>query len=630
MTARWISRLGLPVFRVRDVLALVVCCGIVSGILEAGVVEIGARVLHLPAGQLIPPELFWYAPLAMTTCLLVVALIVLLIDRAVPRIGLLQLVVPLVIGIAGFSLIRSLRQGVASIAAVVLALGLATVLARLFARRLNGVRRAAPRLAAAMIVMLVLLGAAIPISRRVSERRALAKLPAPPAGAPNVLVIVLDAVRHFDLSLYGYARATTPNLTEFARRGVTFDRAFSTAPWSLPGHASMLTGLYPNEMSTGHRQALDDTPLMLSEYLTRHGYATGGFVGNMSFLQPDFGLARGFVTYDSRPPASFSTIASTSWLTGALYKSIRAWRGGHEAIPSRPADDVKEALLQWVDRRGNRPFFAFVNLFDAHTPYLPPAPYDTAFGRHGRYWASIVPRRYSPTDLDQMQRAYDGAIRYMDAELKALLDGLEQRGVLNNTVVIVTSDHGEEFGEHDPSVVEHSLTLYTTSMLVPMVLVYPPKVSGGGRRSEPVSVRDIPATVIALTGVTDSTPFPGVSLARYADSLSPPAPTPRAMSVEKKFRGKLPAWTANNGDLYGVVDSSWHFFLDAQGKAHLYDLDQDLWERTNLAGTNQTADVQKRLRFLVDSLLSGPDGTLRARAPSAGRSFGGGRQLRRR
>jgi arylsulfatase A-like enzyme len=615
--------------RARDVLALALCCGIVFGLFEATALEVGARILHVPAGGLIPAEVFWYAPVTAAGFLVGVGVILIALDRLARRAGLLQLALPLFVVIGVYSFVRTLRLGVAAVAAVALAVGVAVAVSRLLARRPRALTHGATRFAIWGTAALALYAVAVPTARRVAERRALSTLPAPPADAPNVVLLVLDAVRQRDMSLHGYERETTPNLTSFARQGLVFERAFATSPWSLPSHASMLSGRYPNEMTAGHRQPLDDTHLLLSEFLGRHGYATGGFVGNLSFLQPDFGLARGFITYDSRPPVTVPTLASTWWLAGTLLRSVWAWSGIRQSIPRRPAEHVKEKLLDWVDRRGDRPFFAFVNFFDAHSPYLPPAPFDTAFGRTGRYWTSQVPRAYTPRDLEQMRAGYDGGIRYMDEQLQQLIAGLSDRGVLARTIFIVTSDHGEEFGERDPSVVEHSLTLHTSSTLIPFVLVYPPAVPAGARLRQAVSLRDIPATVVELAKIPGENPFPGVPVARYADPSPPPA-TPRAMSVEHHVRGKLPAWTANDGDLFGVVDGDHHYFIDATGQEHLFDLANDIDERVDLAQRPETAAERARLRALLDSLHAGPEGTLRARAPATGRQLGTGKKLRRR
>ncbi|MFN8571004.1 MAG: sulfatase-like hydrolase/transferase [Gemmatimonadaceae bacterium] len=608
--------------------------GILAGLMEGAVIKVGSALLHLPTGGLAPLELFWMAPLAATGSLLLVGLLLVAVGTPLARVTrrpLASVAFAVFVALAIYSFVRSMRLGVAWYAALVLAIGIAVVTARLVEKRPAFLARRVPRMALWMAGVLVLYAAAIPIWRRTSESRAMAALPPAAAPSPNVLVIVWDAVRHFDLSLYGYDRATTPELAAFAQRGAVFERAFTTAPWSLPSHASMLTGRNPQEMTTGHRQPLDESQVLISEALDKRGYATGGFVGNPYWLQPDFGVARGFTTWDALPAMSLGTIISTWWLAKSTWTEIALARGDHRELVRRRASDVNNALISWLGRRGDRPFFAFLNYFDAHEPYLPPAPFDTLFAAHGaRYWHDELPRPYSPTELKETRDVYDEGIRYLDTQLKDLLDRLQAMHLLDSTVVIVTADHGEEFGEHDPSLVAHSLTLHTTSTLVPMVVVYPKRIPAGVRVWEPVSIRDIPATVMDLTGAAEQ-PFPSVSMARYVGDSASRAPAhPVVMTVEKKKTGNLPPWSANDGHMYGVVDGSLHYILDAQQKDQLFDLSTDLWEKENLAPRpERQADLQ-RLKVLLDSLVKGPDGKLRPRAPAKGRDFGGGKFIRRR
>ncbi|MFN8580163.1 MAG: sulfatase-like hydrolase/transferase [Gemmatimonadaceae bacterium] len=171
-----------------------------------------------------------------------------------------------------------------------------------------------------MVATLVVYGLAIPVIRRLNERRSLAALPSASAGQPNVLVVVWDAVRHFDLSLYGYERPTTPALDQYAATGIVFDRAFTTAPWSLPSHASMLTGRYPQEMTTGHRQPLDGSPRSFPRHWRAAATRLGALSGILYRLQPDFGVARGFITWDAQPALSARTIIGTWWLAKTAWK----------------------------------------------------------------------------------------------------------------------------------------------------------------------------------------------------------------------------------------------------------------------------------------------------------------------
>src|SRR5690606_5011786 len=150
-------------------------------------------------------------------------------------------------------------------------------------------------------ILLLAWAAIVPGWRRLREARALADLPPAAAGVPNVLVIIWDAARALDISLYGYGRETTPELARLAARGATFERAFSTASWSLPSHGSIFTGRYPHEMTAGRTAPLGERFPTLGEVFSANGYVTGGFTGNLFYGAADFGIARGFAWYDDRP-----------------------------------------------------------------------------------------------------------------------------------------------------------------------------------------------------------------------------------------------------------------------------------------------------------------------------------------
>lgn len=161
------------------------------------------------------------------------------------------------------------------------------------------------------------------------EHRAVAGLVPPATHAPNVLIIVMDAVRAPNLSAYGYARRTTPKLERFAERSVRFERAIVTAPWTLPSHASMFTGRYPHEMSADWEVPLDATDPTLAEVLRDRGYITAGFVANYIYGQPEFGLSRGFVHYESRQINFWALIATSGLGGGVIAKFNRLTRSYH-------------------------------------------------------------------------------------------------------------------------------------------------------------------------------------------------------------------------------------------------------------------------------------------------------------
>jgi arylsulfatase A-like enzyme len=281
------------------------------------------------------------------------------------------------------------------------------------------------------------------------------------------------------------------------------------------------------------------------------------------------------------------------------------------------ATDVSTALLGWIDRREDRPFFAVINQFEAHDPYLPPEPFNLAFSDiQPRFWVEGLPIAHSPQMLEELVEAYDTSIRYLDYELGRLLDALRDRGALDNTIVIVTSDHGEEFGEHAPDLLRHGRSLYSTVLHVPLVIVAPARMPAGVRTREVVSIRDIPATVMDLIGRSPDSPFPGTSLLRYADGSASPeeAAEPRLAAAERSgLEGLLPTWPIAAGDMFSLIADDLHYIIEASGRESLYDLAADPWEERDLAGTPDAGPHLLRFRMTLDTMVRpNEDGVRRA------------------
>jgi arylsulfatase A-like enzyme len=170
-----------------------------------------------------------------------------------------------------------------------------------------------------------------------------------------------------------------------------------------------------------------------------------------------FELSTGFTYYDSRPPLNFTTAAHTWWLSRTVTTRIRWSLGIRQTLLRRRADDVSAAFRKWVRRQDDRPFLAVLNHFDAHEPYLAPAPFNVAFSKtQPRYWLVNDEEVFTDEVLHDFETAYDTCILYLDSELEKLLDFLDREGELDNTLIIVTADHGEEFGEYHRRVVGHS------------------------------------------------------------------------------------------------------------------------------------------------------------------------------
>jgi arylsulfatase A-like enzyme len=275
-------------------------------------------------------------------------------------------------------------------------------------------------------------------------------------------------------------------------------------------------------------------------------------------------------------------------------------------MPDRKtAADVNDAFLGWLDGRSGQPFFAFLNYYDAHTPYLPPEPFAGRF-RTGSKLLAQVPRQgdaHAPVDTVQVQAAldsYEAAIAYLDDQLGRLFAELDRRGVLANTLVVVTADHGEEFMEH--GVAEHGNSLYLPSLHVPLIVTWPGRVPAGLRLSHPVGIRQLAATIMDLTGSDGHSPFPGPSLASGWAVPAPPTNTPPIFNQVGHATG-LPDWyPVSKGDMFAVLDGGLRLIRNGDGAVELYDFQRDPGERTNLAGDSVRQAAMTRLAQMVDDI----------------------------
>jgi arylsulfatase A-like enzyme len=509
------------------------------------------------------------------------------------------------------SLALHFREQVHPAALAVFAAGVASRMGRGVAAHWIGLHRLVRRTAIPLALAVIGVAAARPVTHWRAERQALSELPEGRAGAPNLLLIILDTVRASSLGLYGYERETSPGLTRRARAGVTFERALSPAPWTLPSHASALTGVYPHDLRADWSVPVEAEPWTLAEALAERGYLTGGFVANRVYASRFTGLDRGFAHYDDgvTRPSEFINSVSLGQTLGGL-KWLRRLTGYHESLGRKPAHVVSDEFLGWQAGVGGRPFFAFLNFFDAHDPYLPPGEFAQEFVTGPR------PCDHASIDSQQMRTreelqgcvdAYDASILALDARLEELFLELERRGALENTLVIVTSDHGEEFGEK--GVVQHGRSLNLASVHVPLVLILPGRVPAGHRVEQPVSLRDLPATVATLLGLDDMSPG-GESLVRYwssdgvieatGDEAAGDVATGDSRDLVLAETSGLPFMQAHNpvsrGHMQAALEGDLYFILNGDGSTELYDIVRDPWCQTDLSSLPEHRETVARLQ----------------------------------
>lgn len=580
--------------------------GALAGALgEAGLI-LGARIA-LHRYTMFNPQGIWLAPLANALLLLAPFTLVWLVAR---RNSSQQAIVAMTFVAAFAAVLEPLlvvRDRLHPIALIVLAIGVASQFARFAGARPALFARVARGATMAMLAISALGGIGFNAVRALRERDALSSVGAAEDGAPNILLLVLDTVRAASLSAYGYTRETSPFLAELAARGVKFNNAIAPAPWTLASHATMFTGRYPHELSVEWSTPLDDKMPTLAERLAQHGYVTVGVASNLHYCSYEFGLSRGFALYRDYD-ISWSELLRTSTLTHAVVSIANDYRT-REFSPGRQSGTrVNERLLALLETRGKHPYFAFANYYDAHAPYNPPPPYDTLFlGRQSTNRDPAVDT-LNKTQIADLQAAYDASIRSLDDQLRDLFHDLEARGLLKNTMVIVTSDHGEEFNEH--GLLNHGSSLYMPSIHVPLIVIQPGVVPNGTVVESRVTLRDVAATVLDAARVPTSAQLPGQSLARWwtpfkgpADSAVAPTMGLSPLIAELDYARNLPrAFAVSKGDMRSEIVDGFRYILNGDGRGELYDLGADPLEQRDLVATQEQASRAAELRKRVDAI----------------------------
>ena len=436
----------------------------------------------------------------------------------------------------------------------------------------------------------------------VIDRGTYIRAPRPLASAdagkrPNVLLISLDTVRADHLSLYGYQRDTTPNLKKLAAEATVYRRATSTADWTLPSHASMFTGLYPSEHGADcdvARRAivrLPDEVETVAEILAAGGYATAAVVANIDVLSPRFNLNQGFQYYGARLPVTALRSTAPNTVRNVLLGRVERIlpKDANPRLYPR-AETINAEVFPLIGQFHDRgsPFFLFLNYMDAHDPYDPPAPYSTLYSPEptiplSEYYSLSLEvaqlKRQVPDPVrDSLIAKYDGGIAYLDHQVGLLMEHLRRLDLFDDTLIIITADHGEAFGEHQT--LGHGMSVYEDQVRVPLVIKWP-------RGSQQPAVRisasgvDLKPTIVETVGLRTKQRVSGHNLAKETGTTDP--------------------WIAEThpcGDVYdahprfhridqAVMSGPWKLIASSTGKRELYNIDSDPAEATNRYETDR-------------------------------------------
>lgn len=446
-----------------------------------------------------------------------------------------------------------------------------------------------------------------------------------PRAPLNVILISIDTLRPDRMGVYGHrplGRSTTEFLDEFASRGALFGNAVSTTSWTLPAHYSLMTGV-PNDL---HNVVQDRVPPsigmpMLAEVVQEAGYSTGGFYSG-PYLHPIFGFEKGFEVYESCMKHRTMYDVDLKSLDAKKRQSVAT---ANEMLSQKAvtSETVTKKGLQFIAdnlsaKSGGEPFFLFLHYFDVHNDYLPPAPFDKQFGRPYSGWVKGEGVTYDPrystdmdsNDLDRLLALYDGEIAWVDLNLRHFFEGIDalDSDLLNNTLVIITSDHGEEFFEHGE--IAHRSNLYQPQVRIPLIVVYPAEIGNDLEIDACATIYDIFPTVADFAGIEIPDYIFGRSL---RDTISgnersaPPAileltdmPKPRDKDKRDRFK-KHTSLIFGDMKLIHIEERKWSEknLLDFDGP--LLDEHFELFDLR--ADPAESHDIAAQRKDLVDRML---------------------------
>ncbi|MEW6285748.1 MAG: sulfatase [Chloroflexota bacterium] len=593
----------------KDLFTLAAAAGLTTGLVE-GLLLFGLARAALLTWRLQNRaywyETLWIAPLVDLVLFMLAGAVFVLASRLFPRLPVRKMAWGAFAFLAVFDWLFIVLFGKISLFAIfILAAGIAYQVFSFIAKREAAATRrltqALPWLAGVTIaVLLINQGGAW-----LNEKIRTARLPQAAPGAPNVIVIIVDTLRADHLSSYGYKRDTTPFIDSLAAEGVRFETAIAPSSWTQPVHASMLTGRYTYEHHA-ELTPLDNTYPTIGEVMQANGYRTAGFSANTLFFTRRHGHGRGFLHFEDNYQSVTDAFFNSS-LYGFLFDFYGLRKAlNYEGVPNRVlASDINAAALNWVDG-GEQPFFVFLNYFDVHDPYTPPEPYRSKYasvpnpgglvnGFVERYSPSLTPEQIQ-SEID----AYDGAIAYVDEQIKALFSELERRGLLENTIVIVAADHGESFGEH--GILQHSASLYLPEIHVPLIVWAPGRVPAGKTIPTPVSLTSLPSTILALLG-KDTQPFPAQPLTLLMDDAIDPADWRDPISELAHMVGAAEVNPSTHGAIKSVVGAEMQYITHETFGEELYNWRQDPQETNNLVNDPAARDALNGFRLYLKTLL---------------------------
>ena len=434
-----------------------------------------------------------------------------------------------------------------------------------------------------------------------------------PDSRPNVVLIVLDSVRRDHLSCYGYERDTTPHIDRIASQGVRFTRATVASCWTIPSHASLFTGLYPSEHGVDLDTAYGDSDYQtLASILGDSGYVTGSISCN-GFITENTNLTTGF-------QQSLDVLRLRGSGSGIGAKLVRGLHRRWRRLTTRDRGGRRATRLarKWLRDRLNddQPFFLFMNFMDCHLPYrLRGGSRHRFLAPSERKRADAVPQDpfavmaqeldFAPQDLQDLQALYDGCLHFLDGQVRGLDEALHELRMADNTLFVVTSDHGESFGEH--GLLDHQYGLYESLLAVPLVLRLPDGEGAGTVRDDLIQHVDVLPTVADVVGI-NGTPAVASGVSALSGAGRDVAFAEYLVPNVKAIRRRFPEADVSRFDvaLRWISTDSHKLIARRDGTTELFDLVSDPTEERNIA-VAQPALVAELARSMTANLGDWPE-----------------------
>jgi arylsulfatase A-like enzyme len=453
---------------------------------------------------------------------------------------------------------------------------------------------------------------------------------------PNIVLLILDTARAHSFSCYGYARETTPNIDKIAQESVLFENAISTSPWTLPAHASIFTGMFPSRHKCHEKHKFLNRNLpTLPDTLKNIGYRTIG-ISNNSWVSRNFGFDRGFDSFIKL----WQIIQYETDLADASARGIDKYKRALSLLDkgnpfinfangiygkyfwrrydygARRINKIVGKLLHDELARSGKPFFIFINYLDPHLIYKAPEPFFGMFLARNiskknalsinqdawGYMGGIIPM--TEADFEVLRALYDAELFYLDYRIGEVYEFLKEKNLLDNTLLIISSDHGESIGEHN--LMDHQYCLYDTLLKVPLIIRFPGVFEGRKRISNVVQTTDIFPTIMEILNFKDQNPLEGVqgeSLLKNGNSRFAIseyiAPQPSIEAIRRRYpKGDFSKYDRS---LTSIRSYNWKLIVPSDGKDELYNILEDPVETKNLMSIHN--DIYKNMHSKIDSWI---------------------------